>query len=333
MFNNWIDIAEPFSLLRRMKRETTLRRKILARIHLSGKARIVSSWAHTESPPTHWWDIPAVEMRCNRMVSGDEHVRHEKYVAEKYAAGRDGLHALSLGCGTGGREIRWAKTGIFKSIDAYDLSEQRIHAAVRSVADTPEAAIIRYRAADIFTLDLPRMSYDLVLFEHSLHHFSPLETLLLRMKDVLKPGGILVANEFIGPSRFQWTDRQLAAVNALLRVFPAEHTTLFESRFPKRGAVRPSKLAMWLSDPSEARESSDILPLLRKHFELNEVKGYGGTILHLLFAGIAHHFITPDAKAEKLLRFSFDMEDLLLDLHEIEHDFAVIVCTNNRVNP
>ena len=82
---------------------------------------------------------------------------------------------------------------------------------------------------------------------------------------------------------------------------------------------------MWVSDPSEAIESSDIVPLMHKHFEVLEQKGYGGAILHLLFSGIAHHFVSPDREAEQLLTFSFAVEDALLGSKEITHDFALLI--------
>lgn len=264
------------------------------------------------------------------MITGDGAKSHQEYVTQKFSGRNSSLDALSLGCGTGLKEVLWAKTGQFRTIDAYDLSEQRIRAAIHSLGNSPEAEIIRYRASDIANLKLPAHHYDLVIFEHSLHHFSPLNDLFVRLRDVLKPDGLIIANEYVGPTRFQWTDKQLAVVNAILEVFPKEYTTLFASRFSRPKARRPSKLAMWLSDPSEAIESAQIIPLLEKHFEPVEIKGYGGAVLHLLFSGIAHHFIDPDYRAQRFLEFCFTVEDLLLDHHEIEHDFALLVYRNRR---
>ena len=328
MFNNWVSISELFHFLRRIRRDRLLQDKFARRLRITKNARIRASWAHTEAPPTNWWDIPAVQARWNRMVSGDENINHQQYVAAKYWSGNSLLKGLSLGCGSGAKEILWARTGMFASIDAYDFSEQRILAAIDSIRNVPEAEVIRFHVADISRLNLSDHSYDIVVFNHSLHHISPLETLVQQIKKVLKPRGLLVADEFVGPTRFQWTDRQLAAVNGLLQIFPKEYTTLFDSRFPRLKAIRPSKLAMWLSDPSEAIESSNIIPLLQKHFEVSEIKGYGGTVLHLLFAGIAHHFVNPDARGQQLLEFCFAAEDLLLDIQEMEHDFALVICRN-----
>lgn len=326
MLNNWISGEEIVHLLGRFRREPIFREKLAARLRLTRRARVRASWAHTEAPPTGWWDIPAVQRRWNRMVSGDPAVAYQDYVARKYGRRGWGAKGLSLGCGPGAKEVLWARTGLFSSLHAYDLSEQRIRAAIASVRGTPEADLIRYRAADVARLSLPEHTYDIVLFDHSLHHMSPLEPLLLRIRSALTPEGLLVANEFIGPTMFQWTDRQLSAVNELLDTFPPEYTTLFGSTFRKLKAIRPSKLAMWLSDPSEAVESSNIMPLLKKHFNVREFKGYGGALLHLLFSGIAHHFINPDDRGRELMDSCFAAEDRLLDSHQLDHDFALIIC-------
>jgi hypothetical protein len=83
---------------------------------------------------------------------------------------------------------------------------------------------------------------------------------------------------------------------------------------------------MVVRDPSEAIESSKILPLLKTNFTVVEQKGYGGTILHLLFNEIAHHFVSPDAEGERLLKMCFSIEDLMLESGEIQPDFIFAVC-------
>jgi SAM-dependent methyltransferase len=258
------------------------------------------------------------------MIAGSPDVAYHRYVAEKHLR-VEGLRGLSLGCGTGARELLWAETGVFGSIHAFDISEKRIQAAVKTVQNTAYRDIIHYEVADAHTLELPAESYDVVIFDHSLHHFSSLDSLLRRVGGALVPGGLVVANEFVGPSRFQWTGRQLQVVNDLLRSFPREYTTLWDSDGPRVRAWRPGRLTMWLSDPSEAVESSEILTLLREHFDVLEERGYGGAILHLLFSGIAHHFINPGPVGERLLELAFRTEDALLRDGEVGHDFMLTV--------
>jgi ubiquinone/menaquinone biosynthesis C-methylase UbiE len=260
------------------------------------------------------------------MITGSPDKTLQTYVAETYLHGGSPLRGLSLGCGGGANEILWARTGRFSSIDAYDRSEQRIRVAIASMRNTPEEGLIHYRVGNIGLLALPETSYDVVIFEHSLHHLTPLDRVLPRIKSFLRPGGFLVANEFFGPTRFQWSDRQLSVVNALLRLFPSKYTLLHQSQLPKLKSIRPSKLSTRLSDPSEAVESSNIIPMLREYFRVVKVNGYGGTVLHLLFSGIGHHFVHPDPVAERLLNLSFEVEDILLKSGELPHDFALVDC-------
>jgi hypothetical protein len=117
----------------------------------------------------------------------------------------------------------------------------------------------------------------------------------------------------LGLARFQWTDRQIEAVNGLLAVLPIKYKTLWKTSDIKKKMVRAKPLcACILGDPSEAVESDRIVPLLRTLFEVVELKGYGGSILHLLFNGIAHNFLNDDPETKHYLKMIFDVEDLLL---------------------
>ncbi len=83
---------------------------------------------------------------------------------------------------------------------------------------------------------------------------------------------------------------------------------------------------MILGDPSEAVESSKIRPLLHKIFEVVEIREYGGTVLHLLFSGIAHNFLSEDTETRHWLDICFEVEDSLLRKGDIQSDFIIAVC-------
>jgi ubiquinone/menaquinone biosynthesis C-methylase UbiE len=326
MFNNFINPTEVIYLLRRMRVDFSFRRSILNKLRFTTNSRVRTAWAHTTVGPSGWWEIPAVQRRWNFKISGDNSIPYQQYVTRKYFPSVEGLSGLSIGCGTGEREIEWARTGKFRNIDAYDISPERIEIARSKTSRVPGGATINYLAADIGNLRLPDSSYDLIIFEHSLHHLSPLDTLLDRVSNVLKPGGHLFANEFVGPSKFQWTERQLKETNSLLVEIPPEYRTFSRSSILKERVIRPSKLRMWISDPSESVESSGIIRLLSKHFDVLETKGYGGSILHLLFSDIAHHFTISNPTVDRLLQRSFDVEDTLITSGDLTDDFAVVIC-------
>lgn len=329
MFNNLINLHDLSRLVGKIKQGQL--DQVLSRLVGSRQERIERSWKHVQNPPTNWWDLPAVRERWNYLISGDVNVDYYEYVSRKHLSDGESLNGLSLACGTGHRELRWAELGRFKSIDAYDLSEARIAYASDKANEKGYGDIISYRVADVYDIEMRECYYDVVLAEQSLHHFSPLEEILLRINRFLKPNGYVIVNEFVGPTRFQWTDRQLEVVSGLLSVLPVKYRVLWNSTSLKSEVFRPSRLSMILSDPSEAVESSRIIPLLYEIFDVIEVREYGGSVLNLLFSGIAHNLLSEDDETQRFIRLCFEIEDLLLESGDIQSDFAVVVC-KKRLN-
>ena len=333
-FNNFVSVQDVLLLLRRIG-EGRLGR-LLSKITKSGRARVRSAWHHTTSQSIAWYDLPAVQRRRNVLISGDADVDHYRYFADKYLAGGQRL-GLSLGCGTGAIEMRWAETGRFRRIDAYDLSESRIEAARSRAQQRGYGHILNFQVADVFTIPFDENSYDVVITEGSLHHFSPVEDIVLKIKRILKPDGYYVLNEFVGPTRFQWTGRQLDVMNALLSIFPAHYRRRQSDGRIKARCYRPSLLRMILNDPSEAVESSRILPLVEQHFELLELREVGETLLQALLNDIAHNFLgdgqdkARELEARELLQLCFDVEGFLLKTGDIRSDFVVAICCPKTV--
>ena len=288
--------------------------------------RIEKAWEHTESPPSNWWDIAEVRNRWNLLVSGDAELGFAEYASAKHLAEMQDLTALSLGCGTGHNELDWARLGKFQKLEGIDVSWQRISAAQQAAVSENLDSILQFRTVDIHDLNIVDGSYDVILAIQAMHHFSPLRPLLTKVSRLLKPNGLLLVNEFVGPDRFQWTVRQMEAVNALLTILPPRLRIEWGGKKVKERVVRPSRLSMILSDPSESVESSHILPLLHELFDVVEVRNYGGTLLHMLLQGIAHNFKSDDPEAQRYLRLFFEAEDLMMQSGEIRSDFAVVVC-------
>jgi SAM-dependent methyltransferase len=154
-----------------------------------------------------------------------------------------------------------------------------------------------------------------VILESSLHHFSPLERVIELMKTILKPGGLIFMCEFVGPSRFQWTDRQLEIVNGILGVLPEKYRVLPEGDVWRR-VFRPSLARMYLTDPSEAVESARILPLMEANFRSLERSNAGGAILYHLFPRLISNFRDDDPDAQGWMQFCMDIEDRFIDRTE-----------------
>jgi len=324
MFNNLFNIHDILRIFEKIK-EGQLR-PVLKKITGKKRERIVEAWQHTQSPPVDWVNIPAVKERLNLLVSGNPGINHRTYIMQTYLNRHKNLSALSLGCGAGQNEIAWAETGIFKRIDAFDLSPNRIQQATKTAKEKRCDHIARFSVGDAQKKDIGESEYDLVLFEGALHHFSPVEEILRKVNRSLKPGGHIVVYDFVGPSRFQWTRRQVEIANSLLTILPVRYKKKWPGNNHYKKRVRcPGRLFMTLSDPSEAADSANILPGLGQIFDIIEIKEIGGTILHLLFSAIAHNFREEDPETRQWLKLCFDVEDILLKTKEIGSDFVLVI--------
>ncbi len=327
MFNNLINIHDFIKLAEKAKQGRLDR--VFSRFLTGKKERVRQAWdGSTGGGPKGWGDIKLIREHWNFMVSGEAETDFRKFICNKFFPGKNLLLALSLGCGAGVNELKWAEAGSFKRIDAYDLSEARIKLARKKALEKgqKQKTVLNFQAGDVFKLEGRENYYDVVICEASLHHFSPLDKIMLKIQSFLKEDGFFVINEFVGPTRFQWTNRQMELVNAILPLLPSKYRIRWGCDQVKSSTYRPSRLSMVLWDPSEAVESSSILPLLHRTFDVLDVRAYGGTILNLLFQEIAHNFLSDDEETLDLIRLCIDLETKLLKHKEIESDFAVAVC-------
>ena len=320
MFGNWINVHDLARLKEKIQRREW--RQALKKIGSAPMDKTRSAWSHTQDPPIHAWDMPALRRHWNLLVSGDAGIDHVNYIVRRYLSGRRALRAFSPGCGSGGNEMRWAETGLFERIDARDLSAPRIASAVAAAEKKNLAGIVRFAVDDWSSMDGAE-AYDLVITEGALHHFYPMRAALEKILVLLKPGGLLVVNDFVGPSRFQWPKRQLQAANAMLALIPAAYRRRWPDGKLKKRITAPGRLRMLLADPSEAAESASILPLLKEMFVALDVKNQGGALIPLVFHEIAHHYIGDDQKAEHILRLCLALEDLLTQGGEISSDYIL----------
>ena len=78
---------------------------------------------------------------------------------------------------------------------------------------------LEYRAEDINALKLPRARYDIVFFHGSLHHVRQIERVLTEVRQSLKPGGLIYLDEYMGPSRSEWSDEEWSFARSAFRGF------------------------------------------------------------------------------------------------------------------
>ncbi|MHC1731262.1 MAG: class I SAM-dependent methyltransferase [Bacteroidales bacterium] len=274
----------------------------------SGQTRSIYKWDNVR-PSSDFWIIPAVRRRWNEKCTGNPDVEYEDYVVEKLLSKAENLRMLSVGCGTGSRERKFANHGNFSLIEGIDLAPSKIDEA-RQYALECDLNKIKYYVGDFRSFAFEPNSYDLILFNSSLHHFNRIDQLIRsRVLPLLKQDGYLIIFEYVGPNRLQWTAEQLEYANRLLREIPDKYRTRLNSNATKTRIYRPGLIRMYLVDPSEAVESQEILPAIHKYLKPIEEKEVGWDILHLLLKDISHNFLFDNTDTKSLLNYLFERED------------------------
>ncbi len=195
----------------------------------------------------YWTELPAVLRRLNAKVSGDPNTDWVTYTLNTYLAGRLPLErCLSLGCGKGGLERHLASLGAFTACDAYDVAPGAIDTACQ-LAAAQGYQHIRYAVADINRLELPERSYNVVWVSGAMHHFARLERICAQIQRSLKSQGLLILNEYVGLSRFQFSVRQREIMQAALILLPLRYRRLAPERIEGDLARSPGRKGIqWL---------------------------------------------------------------------------------------
>lgn len=274
----------------------------------SVKSRIKNVWDKSSNPPTNWWSIPKVQQRWNLLITGESNKAYQDYFVEKYCTDKDNLKLISPGCGTGTKELIFSKFNNFESIKAFDIAPSNISTA-KDLAQKSGRQNVEFFVNDVSKYNFGQREYDIVVFDSFLHHIKDLGGILDRVRNSLKHGGFLVINEYVGPNRFQWDKEQLRLSNQVLRNLPLAYRKRWRTGKIKSKIYSPGLLRMVLSDPSEAVNSENILPEIRKRFKVLEEKSYGGNILHLVLKDISHNFANNSIEASPILEKLFEIED------------------------
>jgi SAM-dependent methyltransferase len=225
----------------------------------------------TDYSHVNWMFHPAVREYINGSLGGQWPIQwfEQRFPRRRFA------RALSIGCGPGAFERDVIRRDLCGTIDGLDASIQSLATATAAAREAPYAGRIRYFAADFNRLSLPRETYDIVFFQQSLHHVAKLERVLSAVARALKPGGLVYLDEYIGPSRHEWTDELVREIRE------------FHSQLDPRIRTRD-----WLpypvenADPSEAIRSGEIVEQLGVGFQTLHFRGYGGNLLAPLYPEI-----------------------------------------------
>lgn len=261
-----------------------------------------------------WYTNKAIQKFVSSKSCGDEiESRMEGFYRnlKRHLNGIPADNAVSIGCGNGAKEIALIQRGLVQRIDAYDVSKKSLELAKELAEKKGVDSQITFHLAK--GGGLPDISgYSLMHWNASLHHMLDVYDAVRWSHNILKDGGIFACDEYVGPSRFQWTEKSLDACDRFRNALPDRffYNDLNPRSLP-RLTPRVNKEKLIEKDPTEAVQSDKIIEAVKNYFNDVEIISLGGAFYDLAFRNILQNF---DDEDEWIIEIGLIIDDLLNDL-------------------
>lgn len=278
---------------------------------------------------TRWWESDYIVKRINRRVCGESlpgmSAGLHRVATERFANRLPFARGVSIGCGTGSKECNVIRSGLVKHFTLFELSSVAVEQGRAQAEQAGLSQNMTFRMEDGLTVETGDGMYDLVYWNNALHHMFDVKAALEWSWRVLRKGGVLLMDDFVGPTRMQWSDRLLEINSAVLAALPSQYL-----RNPARPdlmlstrAQRSSVSAIMATDPSECADSANILPELLRIFPDAWVRKTGGGIYHLALNDVLHNIVAAQdyALLDKLL----ELDDQCVGIGETHYAVAIAV--------
>lgn len=252
------------------------------------------------------YDISTAK-RITGMEDGDPLL----YIAQRFLV-PPAKRMLTVGCGLAFAEEMLVKGGFVEHVVAFESSSIAIENAKQRIAEAGLIEHFEFRCEDVVQAGLANEEFDLVFVQAAIHHFYNIEEMFALFYEVIKPGGLLMYDEYVGPDHHVYEEHVmeiLNEVNDCLRPLYRKDVLRNEVRQEVPRATLEWTLDM---DPSEGVHASRILPLTYKYFDVVDRRDYGGTLMRPFFVGILPNFDFEDDKDKSVANLLMKIEEMLL---------------------
>jgi SAM-dependent methyltransferase len=291
--------------------------------------RVIDKWSdadYTQSGSnTQWPSIPKVAYNTNRRATGNPNLSWFNHSESFLQALPKPRKALSLASGFGIIERALRKADICQFIDGIEISEAAVEGA-RQLASEEGLEGLSYRSEDLNVAELPPNTYDVVYAHAALHHIFQLEHVLEQISKTLKPDGVFVIYDYVGPSQMQFSKAHLELADMLLQTIPEPYLKYYQYDGYKKKATRLKLADLNAVDPSEGIRAQEILPLVASRFQIDYLRYVGGTLPLLIFNEIAGNFHHPDPQTDALVDLIIYLDNFLIDAGILPSYHAYVVC-------
>lgn len=258
-------------------------------VYDSDEAKSIRNFSHYTDK--YWNDLDTVKKYKNKLSTGDEDTDWIEDIKNRFSHYQNFENILVVGCGNGWLERKLFDLGIGKHFDAFDISEKYLKLAEKEKGDRD----INYFVADINNLsNLEDHKYDAIFNYAILHHTSNLEHAFERFSKSLKPHGFMFNEEYVGPSRNQYTDEHVEIMKKINEKLPEHLQTKYD--------LRPN-IENFRVEPTEAIHSDRIIQTFEKYFDIVYQRNLNGGIAYQILWNNVEHFMNElDKEAAKGLK-------------------------------
>lgn len=252
--------------------------------------RIGERWsARRKRPPRmRWWESPTIRRHISKKIIPGGTANGFWHVEALRAIGRTFPRALSVGCGNAYQEIALLEAGIVEHFDLFELAPQMIMDAKEAAKKAGVRERMQFHFGDYFASGKTAPDlYDLVFWSSSLHHMFDADKAVAVTRGALKEKGVFYCNEFVGASHFQYPTLEIMIANGVRGILPPQVFKIpGTEKYWETATGRPPLEGMMREDPSEAADSANILPAIRKYFPHAPVIPLGGIVYNLALMDI-----------------------------------------------
>ncbi|RKP45599.1 class I SAM-dependent methyltransferase [Trinickia fusca] len=302
-------------------------------IHVGRAAEIGGYWStqysKTNTLTTRWWESDYIVRRINRRVCGEPlpglSSGLHRLALQRFADRVPFARGVSVGCGTGSKERNVIKSGLVRHFTLFELSSVAIDQGRAQAAEAGLSENMTFRMEDGLVAETQEAVYDLVYWNNSLHHMFDVKAALEWSWRVLRKGGVLLMDDFVGPTRMQWSDQLLAINTSVRQAIPPQYLGVpgRPGQVLPTAVGRPTLAGIMSVDPSECADSANILPELTRIFPNPWVLKTGGGIYHLALNDVLHNIVA--AQDYDLLEKLLELDDMCAEKGETHYAVAIAV--------
>ncbi len=249
---------------------------------------------------TRWWQCDRIVRHVNTKLCGQPvgglsrglYARFRRTFATELPFRR----GISVGCGTAVKEMVAISEGLVDRFVLYELSPERIRAGEATARRLGLENRVEFRCADAFDNERDDAAYDLVSWSSALHHMFDVDAALEWSHRMLRKGGVLLLDDYVGPTRMQFEAAVLEASTRFRESLPRAYL-----EDPLRPGVilptrieRPNVALIVARDPSEAVDSSRILGSLNRHFRDVDLVYTGGAVYAVGLNDVLHNLVAAE---------------------------------------